>query len=96
MEWSTLYAGFAKKARAEGFIDIARSFEQIAKVEMFHEARYRKLIANLVAKQVFKKEKPIKWHCINCGYVFEGTKAPKICPACKHAQSYYEVLAENY
>ena len=96
MEWTTLYANFAKTAKAEGFADVARSFEQIAKVEKFHEARYRKLIANLAKKQVFKKDKAIKWHCINCGYVFEGTKAPKICPACRHPQSYYEVLAENF
>jgi rubrerythrin len=95
MEWTTLYANFAKTAKAEGFAEVARSFEQISKVEKFHEARYRKLIENIAKKQVFKKDKAIKWHCINCGYVFEGTKAPKICPACQHPQSYYEVLAEN-
>jgi len=95
MEWTTLYANFAKTAKAEGFAEVARSFEQISKVEKFHEARYRKLIENIAKKQVFKKDKAIKWHCINCGYVFEGTKAPKECPACQHPQSYYEVLAEN-
>ncbi|MBN2438964.1 MAG: rubrerythrin family protein [Deltaproteobacteria bacterium] len=96
MEWTTLYADFTKTAKAEGFTDVARSFEQISKVEKFHEARYRKLIENIAKKQVFKKDKAIRWHCINCGYIFEGTKAPKICPACKHPQSYYEVLAENF
>jgi rubrerythrin len=96
MEWTTLYANFAKTAKAEGFAEVARSFEQISKVEKFHEARYRKLIENIAKKQVFKKDKAIKWHCINCGYVVEGTKAPKICPACQHPQSYYEALAENF
>ncbi len=96
MEWTTLYADFAKVARAEGFNDVAVSFEQISKVEKFHENRYRKLIANIANSEVFKKKAPIKWHCINCGYVHEGTEAPKECPACKHPQSYYEVLAENY
>lgn len=96
MEWTTLYANFAKTAKAEGFAEAARSFEQIAKVEKFHEARYRKLIENITKKQVFKKDKAVKWHCINCGYIFEGTKPPKECPACKHPQSYYEVLAENF
>ena len=96
MEWSTLYADFAKTAKAEGFADVARYFSEIAKVEKFHEARYRKLIANIVAKQVFKKDEATKWHCINCGYVHEGKTAPKLCPACQHPQSYYEVLAENY
>jgi len=96
MEWSTLYADFAKVAKDEGFDEVARSFEQIAKVEMFHEKRYRKLAKNIDDQEVFKKKATTKWHCINCGYVYEGTEAPKECPACRHPQSYYEVLAENY
>ena len=96
MEWSTLYADFAKVAKKEGFADVARSFEQIAKVEKFHESRYRKLIENVTKKEVFKKNKAVKWHCLNCGYIFEGAKPPKLCPACQHPQSYYEVLAENF
>ena len=96
MEWTTLYANFAKEAKKEGFPEVARSFEQISKVEQFHESRYRKLINNVTKKEVFKKNKAVKWHCLNCGYIFEGVKAPKLCPACLHPQSYYEVLAANY
>jgi len=96
MEWSTLYADFAKIAKEEGFDEVSRSFEQIAKVEMFHEKRYRKLAKNIDDQEAFKKKATTKWHCINCGYVYEGAEAPKECPACRHPQSYYEVLAENY
>ena len=96
LEWTTLYVDFGKIAKDEGFPEAARSFEQIAKVEMFHEARYRKLIGNIEKSEVFQKPAPVKWHCINCGYVSEGAEAPKECPACKHPQAYYEVLAENY
>ncbi|MFH0826266.1 MAG: rubrerythrin family protein [Candidatus Omnitrophota bacterium] len=96
MEWTILYQDFSKTARDEGFPEVARSFEQIAKVEKFHEARYRKLINNVTQKEVFKKKSPVKWHCINCGYVIEGAEPPKECPACKHPQSFYEVLAENF
>ena len=96
MEWTTIYASFAKTAKEEGFAEVARSFEQISKVEKFHEARYRKLIENVVKKKGFNKEKATKWHCINCGYVIEGMKPPKLCPACQHPQSYFEVLAENF
>ena len=96
MEWTTLYADFAKVAEKEGFPEVARSFEQISKVEKFHESRYRKLIKNIENNEVFKKKATVKWHCINCGYVYEGNEAPKECPACKHPQPYYEVLAENY
>jgi rubrerythrin len=96
MEWTALYKGFASIAREEGYPEVCRSFEQIAKVEKFHEYRYRKLIKNIIEKEVFKKKTPVKWHCINCGYVHEGPEPPKECPACKHPQSYYEVLAENF
>jgi len=95
-EWTKLYADFAWIAKEEGFSEIARSFEQIAKVERFHESRYRKLVANVASGEVFKKRSPAKWHCTNCGYVLEGTEALKECPACKHPQAFYEVLAENF
>jgi rubrerythrin len=96
MEWTTLYADFAKIARQEGFPDVAGTFDQVAKVEKFHEFRYRKLISHLANNEVFKRNISTKWHCINCGYVLEGKEAPTQCPACKHPQSFYEVLAENY
>ncbi len=96
LEWTTLYLDFAKAAKDEGFPEIARSFEQVAKVEKYHESRYRKLINNIENGEVFKKKANMKWHCINCGYVFEGSEAPHQCPACKHPQAYFEVLAENY
>jgi rubrerythrin len=96
LEWTTLYADFAAIAKEEGYPEVAHSFEQIGKVEKFHEGRYRTLIANIVNGTVFKKKQQVKWHCINCGYVHEGTAAPETCPACLHPQSYYEVLAKNF
>ena len=96
MEWTTLYANFGKIANTEGFPEVGRSFEQVSKVEKFHEARYRKLINNLAKNEAFKKKTNVKWHCINCGYIIEGSQAPQECPACKHPQAYFEVLAENY
>ena len=96
LEWTTIYADFAKIARDEGFPEIALAFEQIARVEKFHESRYRKLANNIAKAEVFKKTEAVQWHCRNCGYVFEGSVAPQECPACKHPQAYYEVLADNY
>ena len=96
MEWSEIYADFEKVAREEGFTEIATSFKEIAEVEEFHEKRYRKLAQNVAGGEVFKKKATVKWHCTNCGYIHEGPEAPKVCPACKHPQSYYELLAENY
>ncbi len=96
MEWTTLYQEFSKVAAEEGFPEVAGSFKQISEVEKFHESRYRKLISNVASGQVFKKKEKTKWHCTNCGYIHEGSEAPAKCPACKHPQSYYELLAENY
>ena len=96
MEWGTLYPEIEKVAREEGFKEVAESFEEIAEVEEQHEKRYRKLLENVKNGTVFKRNSEVKWKCRNCGYVHTGKEAPETCPACKHAQSYYELLAENY
>lgn len=96
LEWGTLYPEFEKVAREEGFSDVAESFEEIAEVEEEHEKRYRKLLTNVKNGTVFKRDKKVKWHCLNCGYIHHGKEAPELCPACKHAQAYYEIMPENY
>ncbi|MCD8044894.1 MAG: rubrerythrin family protein [Tannerellaceae bacterium] len=95
-EWADLYPEFAQIADEEGFPQIAVAFRMIAKVEAEHEARYRKLLANLEDGSVFKKEEPIKWQCRNCGFVHEGKTAPGNCPACDHPQAFFEPKKENY
>jgi rubrerythrin len=96
LEWTKIYAEFEKTARAEGYEEVAKSFKEIAEVEEQHEKRYRALLRNVKEGRVFKKGQSVKWHCRNCGYVHEGPEAPQECPACRHPQAYYEVLAENY
>ncbi|MCX9013006.1 MAG: rubrerythrin family protein [Candidatus Methanoperedens sp.] len=96
LEWGTLYPAFAEVAEEEGFPKVAESFTEIAEVEQFHDRRYRALLKNVKEGSVFRKSRTIKWHCRNCGYIHEGTEAPKECPACRHARSYYEPLAENW
>ena len=95
-EWGTIYPDFEKTAEKEGFSEVASSFKYIARVEARHEKRYRTLQENVQKKQVFKKEKVVKWKCRNCGYVHEGAEAPNKCPACQHPQAYYEISSENY
>ena len=95
-EWMKLYKEAEEIAREEGFEAIAVQFKEIAEVEEEHEKRYRKLLKNIKDGTVFKKERSVKWHCRNCGYVHEGPEAPEECPACAHPQAYYEVLCENY
>lgn len=95
-EWKEMYPGFAKIAREEGYEAIATVFEAIAVAERQHAKRYEKLAANLDSGKVFKAEKAAVWQCSNCGYLYEGVEAPKMCPACAHPQSYFELLGENW
>ena len=95
-EWTQMYAEFAKVAKEEGFDHIAFLFEGVAAVEKEHEERYLKLLENVKEGKVFKKEEAVKWHCGNCGHVYEGDEAPEVCPVCAHPKSYFRVKAENY
>lgn len=95
-EWTNMYPEFERIAREEGFDDIANVFREIGEVEEQHEARFKALLDNVENNTVFKKDKPVSWKCRNCGYVHEGAEAPKVCPACAHPQSYYELNVRNY
>jgi len=95
-EWTTLYQNFADLAKKEGFTEAYQTFSQIAKVEKFHEARFLGLLKNVKEGKVYKKDSSVKWHCRNCGFVFEGREVPDTCPVCHHPKGYFEVLAENF
>ncbi len=95
-EWTEMYPRMAKEAREEGFLEIARLFEAIAKIEQSHEKRYRALLANIETGAVFQKKQKVRWVCRNCGFSYEGTKAIEKCPVCGHPQSFFEVAATNY
>ena len=95
-EWTELYPMFADIAEEEGFKTIAAAYRMIAEVEKAHEARYITLYNNLENGEVFEREGVIVWKCRNCGYLHEGKKAPKTCPACLHPQSYFEIKEVNY
>lgn len=95
-EWTDMYKHMAETAEEEGFTEIARTMRLIAEVEKTHEERYAKLIGSVEDNLVFQCKEDTVWVCRNCGYVFVGKVAPKVCPACKHPQSYFERKAENY
>lgn len=95
-EHTILYPEFANVANEEGFPEVAATFTMIAKVEMEHEARYNKLVANIENSEVFKKSSATRWKCRNCGYVHEGEEAPQLCPACVHEQKHFEVKETTY
>ena len=95
-ECEEMYPSFADVAEEEGFDEIARAFRNIAKVEGAHRDRYQKLHDNVENGKVFEKDEKVIWKCGNCGFLYEGKVAPKICPACAHKQEWFEVAAFNY
>ncbi|MBQ1907723.1 MAG: rubrerythrin family protein [Firmicutes bacterium] len=95
-EWTDMYEGFAKTAEAEGFPELADKFRKVGAIEKVHEERYRALLKNVEAQEVFKKSEVKVWECRNCGHIAVGTEAPELCPTCAHPQSYFEIREENY
>ncbi|MDA3904009.1 MAG: rubrerythrin family protein [Desulfuromusa sp.] len=95
-EHTELYPAFSAVALKEGFPLIAAAWNAISVAEKQHEKRYRDLLANIENGQVFKREQPVTWRCLNCGYLHTGTEAPEQCPACIHPKAHFELLGENW
>ena len=95
-EWTDMYENFAKTAEEEGFNELAQKFRLVAAIEKRHEERYRALLHNIEAQEVFKKSEVKVWECRNCGHIVVGTEAPEICPTCSHPKSYFELHVDNF
>ncbi len=95
-EWTDMYEGFARTAEAEGFPELAAKFRGVAAIEKHHEERYRALLHNVEAKEVFAKSEVKVWECRNCGHIVVGIQAPDVCPVCNHPQAYFEINQQNY
>lgn len=95
-EWTDMYVRMAREADAEGFHELAEQFRGVAAIEKRHEERYRALLHNVEAQQVFAKSEVRIWECRKCGHIVVGTKAPEVCPICKNPQAYFEIHTINY
>lgn len=95
-EHTDMYPSFAKTADEEGLSEIAARMRSIAVAEEHHEQRYAKLLKEVEAGTVLKKDKETTWICRECGYLHVGNEAPGKCPSCDHPQSYYQVQNEEY
>ena len=95
-EWTSMYPGFAKIAREEGFETAAQIWEAVSVAEKQHEKRYLDLADNIESGRVWKRDTEEVWRCRNCGYLHKGKEAPEVCPACAHPQGHFELLGENY
>ncbi len=95
-EYTTMYPEFAETALSEGLPEVAARLKAIAKAEEHHEERYKKILKEVEAGTVFKKDQEVWWVCRECGYHHFGTEAPKKCPSCDHEQAFYQVKCEEY
>ena len=95
VEGVELYTNAAKVADEEGFAEIAEHFRAIAEIENHHRERFERYLKQVKDGTVWKREKPIKWQCLVCGYIFEGKEPPKVCPACDHPYQHYMAMDEE-
>lgn len=95
-EWTQMYDRMAKEAKEEGFDHLAFLFKAVGAIEKEHEARYRKLLANVEGGLVFSRDGDMIWECSNCGHIVVGKSAPELCPVCKHPKAYFQLKAQNY
>ena len=95
-EYTEMYPGFADTAEEEGLKDIADRLRAIGQVEEHHEERFKKILEQIEAGTVWKKEKEVKWLCRKCGYVYIGSEPPEKCPSCDHPTKYFQIKCEEY
>ena len=95
-EWTEMYKNFAREAAEEGYEELSRRLARVAEIEKRHEARYRKLLANIEQGEVWVKVGERRWECRNCGHIYVGEKAPEVCPVCMHPKAFFEIEAQNY
>lgn len=86
------YVKAAAEAEKEGFTEIAEHFKAIAEIEKTHLVRFERYLKQVNDGTVWKREKPITWRCLVCGYEYKGTEPPTTCPACDHPYQHYMAM----
>lgn len=88
-EHDSVYKTFGETAKQEGFDQIAASFLQIAAIEKVHGDRFGRYARLLKDGKLFVSDVEEEWMCLNCGFVYKGTKAPMVCPVCRHDRGFF-------
>ena len=88
-EYEKVYKQFGDIALDEGFDRVGQVFHMVADIEKTHGDRFDLFAGLLERGQLFASEVETGWVCLNCGYVYHGTFAPKYCPVCEHEQGWF-------
>ncbi len=95
-EWENIYKHASQTAKAEGFDDISRLFNNIAEIEKRHSHRFSLLAEEINICTLYKKNELTQWICTKCGHTHIGKEAPCVCPVCKHEQEYFKIFTEKF
>ncbi|MGN1201168.1 MAG: rubrerythrin family protein [Candidatus Caccovivens sp.] len=87
-EAKNIYPSFARIAKDEGFLDIAKSFDMIASVEDTHSKILAYLATLYKGGKMYKRENRTEWKCSSCGHIEISKEAFKTCPLCHLPQGY--------
>lgn len=88
-EYEKEYMNFADVATNEGFHKIAQDFTNISRIEKTHGDRFMQFAKMLENGELYSSPSTTKWVCLNCGFIYEGTQVPEICPVCAHDQGFF-------
>lgn len=88
-EYEDVYRHFGDTAKQEGFPEIGKLFHNIGTIEKTHADRFETFARLMEQGKLFTAEQETGWMCLNCGYIYTGKEAPKVCPVCSHPQGYF-------
>lgn len=94
-EHDEAYPGFAELAAREGYREAAILWQQIAQVEGVHHNTFRDLAQQLRSGTLTRKDDPIPWRCLNCGYTYTSQQATGHCPICGKGPGWQEGQVEK-
>ena len=89
-EHDRAYPEFAEMARREGYSKAAQLWMQIARIEGVHHQVFNQLYQQLTDGTLTKRNEPVQWRCLNCGYCYEGPNACDPCPVCGKSANWQE------
>ncbi|MBP5177731.1 MAG: hypothetical protein ILP02_04020 [Clostridia bacterium] len=90
-----IYKAFAKTAKEEGFSDIEYLFNELAKIEDRHRRIFEELHLQLKDGTLYKKDRPVKWKCVACGYESTDGQAYDKCPVCNAEQGQVGLIIKS-
>jgi rubrerythrin len=85
-EATKIYPAYMIAANDEGFHNIGGLFNHLVQVETCHKYIFSELYTQMKNGTMYKKGKPVKWKCMDCGHEAISYEAWTECPLCHAGQ----------